>query len=592
MVVRRGQTTWLQAWRTSTGTAVAAPFELGRGVGLATFSPDFQSLVTAGADREVSPHLWRTDPPAQVRELTKHTQRVSSVVFNPKNGLSFVTGSFDRTCLLWDSATGKPARGPLRLPGQIRAVAFSPNGRTILAGGNDGTAQFWDVDRGLPLHALMRHPDAVSSVGFSPDGRYACTVSWDRVYLWDAATGEPLGTPVPHQNEVVVATFGPAGRSLLTRSRDFTVRIWQTTPARPGSERFVHNGWVTAVAFRPPRGESFLTAVGGSDGRVRSWETALPRKLSDILENIGPILSLSYTPDGRRFAAGSVRREVRLWDADADRPSSNASLVLADRVWSVAFSPDGQTLLTGIERRRAEFWDLATGRPRLPPIEHARAVYAVAYSPDGRSVLTGSEDMTAKLWDAVTHRALGATLRHHGTVYAVAFRPPDGRVILTGSGDRTARLWDAATGHPLGEPFQHPARVLAVAFSPDGRTAATGCGDGLARLWDADTGHPLGLPVRHRGPVRAVAFGPSPRYPDADEPGRQLQLTGSEDMTARLREVPAPLEESPEEILRSLQVTNGMGALDGQRYGGVAGPGGLGSFLPGDQPAVDAAPSR
>jgi len=151
-----------------------------------------------------------------------------------------------------------------------------------------------------------------------------------------------------------------------------------------------------------------------------------------------------------------VRREVRLWDADAAGSSANTPLVLADRVWSVAFSPDGQTLLTGIERRRAEFWDLATGKPRLPPIEHERGVYAVAYSPDGRSVLTGSEDMTAKLWDAVTHRPLGVTLQHHGTVYAVAFRPPDGGMILTGSGDRTARLWDAATGRPLGEPFEHP----------------------------------------------------------------------------------------------------------------------------------------
>ncbi len=557
-VVRRGQSAWLECSQTSSGEPVAAAFGLGRGITLATFSPDARALVTAGADPEVPPRLWKTDPPAPIRALTEHTRRVSSVAFNPKNGLTFVTGSLDRTCFVWDSSTGEPVRGPLRLPGQVRAVAFSPNGRTIVAGGNDGTAQFWDVERAIPLHALMRHPDSVSAVGFSPDGRWASTLSWDRVYLWDPATGEPLGAPVPHPKEVVSVAFEPAGRLILTRGRDFKVRIWETTAARPAGASLVHNGWVTAVAFRPPRGDSFLTAVGGSAGRVRSWETALTGEPSDLLGNIGPILSLGYTKDGRKVAAGSVRREVRLWEADADGSTSNTPLVLSDRVWSVAFSPDGQTLLTGIERRRAEFWDLATGKPRGPPIEHERAVYAAAYSPDGRSVLTGSEDMTAKLWDAVTHRPLGVTLQHHGTVYAVAFRPPDGRMILTGSGDRTARLWDATTGHPLGEPFQHPARVLAVAFSPDGQMFATGCGDGLARLWDVKTGHPLGLPVKHRGPVRAVAFGPSPREPGAEERGRWLLLTGSEDMTAQLREVPAPLEESPEDILRSLQVTTGI----------------------------------
>jgi WD40 repeat protein len=404
----------------------------------------------------------------------------------------------------------------------------------------------------------MRHPDAVSAVQFSPDGRWASTLSWDRVYLWDPATGEPLGAPLPHPNEVAGAAFEPAGHLILTRGRDFKVRIWATNAARPGGERLVHNGWVTAVAFRPPHGDSFLTAVGGSDGRVRSWETARTGEPLRVLENIGPILSLGYSPDGQKFAAGAVRREVRLWDFDANGSTANTPLVLADRVWSVAFSPDGRTLLTGIERRRAEFWDLATGKPRLPPIEHERAVYAATYSPDGRSVLTGSEDMTAKLWDAVTHRSLGVTVHHHGTVYAVAFCPPDGRMILTGSGDRTARLWDTATGRPLGEPVQHPARVLAVAFSPDGRMFATGCGDGLARLWDVKTGHPLGIPIKHRGPVRAVALGPSPREPGSDEQERWVLLTGSEDMTARLGAVAAPLEESPEDILRGLQETSGM----------------------------------
>ncbi len=262
------------------------------------------------------------------------------------------------------------------------------------------------------------------------------------------------------------------------------------------------------------------------------------------------------------FAVGTRDRQVRLWDTEADRPAHGDPLALDDRVWAVAFSPDGRTLLTGIEKRRAEFWDVATGEKRFEPLGHDRAVYAVAYSPDGRTILTGSEDMIARLWDAATHRPLGVTLVHQGTVYAVAFRPPDGQVLLTGSDDRTARLWDAATGRPLGAPFQHPARVLAVAFSPDGRTFATGCGDGMARLWDTAAGYQIGLPLLHRGPVRAVAFGPRPPDSLADG-GLWILVTGSEDKTARVWKVPAPLTGSPDRIMISLQVANGM-ILDAQ----------------------------
>jgi WD40 repeat protein/predicted Ser/Thr protein kinase len=557
-VVRRGGNTWLRCWQTSTGAPRGAPLALGPGVTVAVFSPDGATLVTASRDRTVPACVWTTDPPAKVRELGEPSQRFSAVAFSPKDPNVFVTGSVDRTCFLWDATAGTPLRGPFRLPGQIRSLAFSPNGRTILAGGSDGTAQFWDTERGVPLFAPLPHADAVTAVAFSADGRRACSVSWDLVWLWDAATGEALGLPAPHAKEVVAAAFAPDGRAFLTRGRDFTVRIWQTSPVRRAGARLAHNGWVTAVAFRPPGSESFLTAVGGSDGRVRSWETAVPSTPADLLQNTGPLLSLAYNSDGRMFAAGSVGREVRLWSRDAAGVPSQRTLTLADRVWSVAFSPDRHTLLTGIEKRRAEFWDVATGALKPPAIEHERAVYAVAYSPDGRWVATGSEDMTAQVWDAVTRRPRGLRLQHQGTVYALAFRPPDGRIILTASGDRTAQLWDAASGQPVGDPIQHPARVLAVAFSPDGSVFATGCGDGMARFWDARSGQPLGRPVRHHGPVRALAFGIRPGSSQPVDDGRWILLTGSEDRSARLTNLPAPLRATPDQIRRLLEVTHGM----------------------------------
>ena len=52
-----------------------------------------------------------------------------------------------------------------------------------------------------------------------------------------------------------------------------------------------------------------------------------------------------------------------------------------------------------------------------------------------------------------------------------------------------ARLWDAATARPLGKtsgfpPLVHQGPVYAVAFSPDGKTALTGSDDKTARLWN------------------------------------------------------------------------------------------------------------
>ncbi len=553
--VRRGPSTWLRAWQPDTGRRISAEVDLGPSVDLVTFSPDGRSLVTGCETAGARSRLWRCDDGTPVRELREHRDRVVAIAFDPGDRQRFVTGSYDHTCRLWDGCTGEPLGPVLRLSGAIRAVAFHPHHDLVLVGGHDRIAQFWNLaDRALP-GPPMHHPDAVKVVRFSPDGRVALTASWGQVRLWDAGTGEPIGAPLPHQREVVEVSFSPDSRAVLTRAREGVVRIWPTAPAQPVGRRIRHRGWVTAVAFHPAGG-SFLTAIGGMEGKVLAWRTAMSKAPDVALADLGPIFSLAYRTDGRAFAAGTMQRKVWLAGDEAAH-AAGFPLALDGWAWSVAFSPDGRTLLTGHAGGRAQFWDAVSGRERPGPLVHAKAVHAVAYSPDGRTVLTGSEDMTARLWDAATHRPTGVSLTHQGSVYSVAFRPPDGQLIATGSDDRTARLWEAETGRPVGRPLRHPARVLAVTFSPDGRIVATGCGDGAARLWDTATGHPIGRPLPHRGPVRAVAFDPRTGG-SPDQRGGLTLVTGSEDMTARVWAIPPSLDGSPEQILNRLQAAIGM----------------------------------
>jgi hypothetical protein len=134
-------------------------------------------------------------------------------------------------------------------------------------------AQLWDLTDNTTPGAIMRHPGAVKTVGFSSDGLVTLTVSWDQVRLWDAETGELLGAPLPHVKEILEASFSPDGKAILTRGRDSAVRVWSTAPVRAGARRLRHKGWVTAVAFHPQGGESFLTGIGGSEAKVLSWSS-------------------------------------------------------------------------------------------------------------------------------------------------------------------------------------------------------------------------------------------------------------------------------------------------------------------------------
>jgi tetratricopeptide (TPR) repeat protein len=56
-----------------------------------------------------------------------------------------VTGSEDKTVRLWDVATGKPVREPMRHEEFVTAAGFSPDGRTVLTVSLDLTVRMWPV---------------------------------------------------------------------------------------------------------------------------------------------------------------------------------------------------------------------------------------------------------------------------------------------------------------------------------------------------------------------------------------------------------------------------------------------------------------
>merc|ERR1712164_34924 len=92
--------------------------------------------------------------------LRAHILPLTNCAFN-KSGDRFITGSYDRTCKVWNTLTGEEL---LTLEGHknvVYAIAFNnPFG--------DKAAKLWDAETGEILHTLRGHSTEIVCLSFNP----------------------------------------------------------------------------------------------------------------------------------------------------------------------------------------------------------------------------------------------------------------------------------------------------------------------------------------------------------------------------------------------------------------------------------------
>ena len=91
------------------------------------------------------------------RRLISHKQPLTNCQFN-KYGTKFITGSYDTTCKIWNTETGKIEHTLTGHKGIVYCVAFNnPFGDLVFTGSFDNTCKIWSVESGECLSTLAGH---------------------------------------------------------------------------------------------------------------------------------------------------------------------------------------------------------------------------------------------------------------------------------------------------------------------------------------------------------------------------------------------------------------------------------------------------
>jgi len=246
--------------------------------------------------------------------------------------------------------------------GWVTSIATTPESNDmIVSGSRDKSLLVWsltheDGNYGYPRRSLNGHSHFVQDVVISSDGQFALSGSWDNTLrLWDIQAGTTARTFVGHKNEVLSVAFSADNRQIVSASRDRTLRLWNTL----GECKFVieensHSLWASCVKFSPNT-QNPIVVSGGWDKLVKVWNLNNCKFVRDFTGHNGYINTVTVSPDGSLCASGGRDGTAMLWDLNDGKHLY--SLDAQGIIHALCFSPIRYWLCAATEHS-IKIWDL------------------------------------------------------------------------------------------------------------------------------------------------------------------------------------------------------------------------------------------
>ncbi|PXF42698.1 Vegetative incompatibility protein HET-E-1 [Gracilariopsis chorda] len=324
------------------------------GVRLVAFSPDGRRIVSCASEDMV--RVWDAE----------NGKSIAQCVVGGKVGALSANFEDEREEVLTAESGGRICR--YNILGPVCSIAYRGDGTEIVSGCEDGCVRVWNNKSGKRIgEPLQCYESEVNYVAVSADGKRIVSASQGgSVGVWDADSGEAVAAPLSQIEEHPLRWIGSVAfvnvndGSRVVFSCAEGVCVWDIDKDKKTNVTQVTSDawWYTRVAICADGAR----IAGSSWDHVIVWDVKDKNKEGSPLKGyIHGILSVTFSGDGNRLAAGSKDKTVRMWDV-ASGDAIGVPLVHDCKVVHVELNVDGSRVVSYDARGYGVVWDATNGQ--------------------------------------------------------------------------------------------------------------------------------------------------------------------------------------------------------------------------------------
>ena len=311
---------------------------------------------------------------------------------------------------------------------------------TIAIGSEHGDIITLDAITGSQMAILSGHTDQVNHFTSSSDGRSLVSGSRDKtVKLWDMQTGGISKTFYGHTNWVLSVSISADCTRIASGSKDNTIHLWNIQTGECYCVVSQQHS-VVHVTFSPTDPQHLIFI---SCGEIWQWNVN-----GYTTPPIGNGSFITFSPDHTQFALCD-------WGVVTVQNSTSRAIVaklhVADGDTCCCFSPDGR-LIAAAAGKIAYVWDITTPDPHLVEtfVGHTEVITSLVFTSPS-SLISASIDQSVKLWQLGVSSTDPAatdpesTSLTSATIDSISLQAEDGIAISTNV-HGVVKIWDISTG--------------------------------------------------------------------------------------------------------------------------------------------------